>query len=63
MYHPISGNDDDHYVELYNQGTRTVSLANWRFEAGFTFTFPESAILAPDSYLVIARNPANLLAP
>ena len=29
MYDPISGNDDDQYIELYNQGTNTVSLANW----------------------------------
>ena len=62
MYHPIGGNDDDQYIELYNRGTHTVSLANWRFEAGVTFTFPESAFLAPDSYLVIARHQANLLA-
>ena len=40
MYDPISGNDDDQYVELYNQGTNAVSLANWQFTAGITFTFP-----------------------
>ena len=62
MYKPISGNDDDQYIELYNKGTNLVSLANWMFTAGITFTFPTNTTLAPDSYLVIARNLTNLLA-
>ena len=56
MYHPISGDDDDQYIELHNQGTNTVSLAGWRFTSGVTFTFPTNAIIAPGSYLVVARN-------
>ncbi len=62
MYFPLSNNDDDQFIELYNKGTNTVSLANWRFVAGVGFTFPPSAALAPDGYLVIARNLTNLLA-
>jgi hypothetical protein len=60
MYHPISGNDDDQYIELYNKGTNTVSLANWQFSAGVTFTFPPGASLAPNGYIVVAKNAANL---
>jgi hypothetical protein len=62
MYDPISGNDDDQYLELYNQGTNTVSLANWQFVSGVSFVFPVGTALAPDSYLVVARNPTNLFA-
>jgi hypothetical protein len=62
MYNPISGNDDDQYIELYNQGTNLVSLAGWQFVSGITFTFPTNAILAPEGYLVLARNRANLFA-
>ena len=40
MYDPISGNDDDQYLELYNKGTNTVSLANWQFTSGVSFMFP-----------------------
>ena len=61
MYDPISGNDDDQYIELYNQGTNTVNLAGWRFTSGVTFTFP-SVTIAPDGYLVVARNMTNLFA-
>ena len=62
MYKPISGNDDDQFLELYNKGTNTVSLALWKFTAGISFTFPTNASLAPDSYLVVARNRTNLWA-
>ncbi|MCX6905383.1 MAG: lamin tail domain-containing protein, partial [Verrucomicrobia bacterium] len=62
MYKPISGNDDDQYVELYNKGTNTVNLGGWMFADGITFTFPSNTFLAPDGYLVIARNVTNLIA-
>ncbi len=60
MYDPITGNDADQYVELYNKGTNTISLANWKFTSGISFTFPSGAALAPDGYLVVAADPANL---
>ncbi|HEV2694807.1 MAG TPA: lamin tail domain-containing protein [Verrucomicrobiae bacterium] len=61
MYDPISENDDDQYIELYNKGTNSVSLAGWQFTAGVTFTFP-SITLASNSYLVVSRNTTNLIA-
>jgi hypothetical protein len=62
MYKPISGNDDDQYIELYNQGANTVSLDGWQLSAGVTFKFPANAILPPGGYLVVARNQTNLFA-
>src|SRR5664280_2598964 len=61
MYDPISGNDDDQYIELYNKGTNTIHLAGWQFTAGVTFTFP-GVTIAPNGYLVVARNMTNLFA-
>ena len=61
MYDPISGSDDDQYIELYNQGTNTVNLAGWQFTSGVTFTFPNVTI-APNGYLVVAKNMTNLFA-
>ena len=60
MYDPISGNDDDQYIELYNQGTNTVSLANWQFTAGVNFTFPPNASIGPNGYVVVGQNTAEL---
>src|SRR5208337_2479148 len=62
MFDPISGNDDDQYIELFNKGTHTVSLANWQFTAGISFTFPTNASLPSNGYLVVARNQTNLFA-
>jgi hypothetical protein len=61
MYAPISGEDDDQFVELYNRGTNRVNLAGWRFTAGISFTFPANTLLEPDGYLVVARNAGRLL--
>ena len=62
MYNPISLNDDDQYVELYNRGTNAVSLANWQLISGISFTFPPGTALPAGGYLVVARNTARMLA-
>ncbi len=56
MYHPISGDDDDQYVELHNRGAQAVNLAGWQLSDGISFTFPNNTVLAPDAYLVVARD-------
>jgi hypothetical protein len=61
MYDPISGNDDDQYIELYNRGTNTLNLSGWQLTSAVTFSFP-SVTLAPNAYLVVARNMTNLFA-
>lgn len=61
MYDPISGNDDDQYIELYNRGTNSVNLQDWKLSSAVSFTFT-NVTMAPDSYLVVGRNVANLQA-
>ena len=62
MYDPISGSDDDQYIELYNQGTNAVNLAGWEFTAGVTYTFPANSIIPANGYFVVGKNTANLFA-
>jgi hypothetical protein len=62
MYHPISGDSDDEYVELYNAGGNTVDLSLWSLDDAVSFTFPRNTSLAPGGYLVVAKNRTNLLA-
>ncbi|HWV99717.1 MAG TPA: lamin tail domain-containing protein [Candidatus Acidoferrum sp.] len=62
MYAPISGNDDDQYVELYNRSANPVDLSGWQLADAISFTIPTNTILAPDGYLVVARNAARLRA-
>jgi hypothetical protein len=61
MYHPISGNDDEQYVELFNHGTNAVSLGGWKIEGGIDFTFPSNQVLAASNYLVVARDISRLM--
>ncbi len=62
MYKPISGNSDDQYVELYNQGTQAVDVGAWRFIAGISYTFPSNTIVPANGYLVVAKSVTNLMA-
>src|SRR5262249_28854953 len=62
MYAPLSGRNDDEYIELYNKGTNSVSLADWRLADGISFVFPSNAVVGPKGYLVVAKNVTNLLA-
>jgi len=62
MYHPISGDDRDEYLELYNRGASTVHLGGWRFVDGLDFCFPTNTALAAGAYLVVAKDAARLRA-
>ena len=62
MYDPISGDDDDEYVELCNQGSSVADVSGWRFVDGIDFEFPSNTVIAAGGYLVVARNKARLLA-
>ncbi len=62
MFNPISGNDDDQYVELYNQGSTAVDLSGWKLTAGISFTFPTSFTIATKGYAVVSCNTSNLFA-
>jgi hypothetical protein len=61
MFNPISGSDDDEYVELYNRGSSAVDVSNWRFTSGIDYDFPANTFIAGNGYLVIGKNKANLL--
>ncbi len=61
MYDPISGDDDDQYVELYNRSTNMVDLSGWQLADGITYTIPANTMLAASGYLVIARNASQLI--
>ena len=62
MYHPISEDDADTYVELLNRGTQPVDLGGWRFTAGVDFTFPAGATIPAGGYVVVAKDTAKLRA-
>jgi regulation of enolase protein 1 (concanavalin A-like superfamily) len=62
MYDPITGNDDDQYVELYNRGTNVINLGGWQLTGGVSFAFPTNVMLTTNGFMVVARNVTNLFA-
>ncbi len=61
MYNPISGDDDDQYVEVHNRSGSAVNLGGWQFTAGIDYRFPANTMLAPGGYLVVARNASRMM--
>jgi hypothetical protein len=62
MYHPITEDSRDEYIELYNRGTQTVDLSGWRLSKAISFGFPPGLELGPGEYLVVAKDEAHLRA-
>ncbi|MHB9008559.1 MAG: lamin tail domain-containing protein, partial [Limisphaerales bacterium] len=59
-YHPVSNQDDDEFVELYNRGLEPVDLGGWEFTTGIRYTFDPQTRIPAGGYLVVARNAARL---
>ena len=62
MYHPYEPwpatqpaktTNLNEYVEIYNDGTNTVDLSDYRFDDGIDFNFPFGQMLAAGAYLVV----------
>lgn len=60
MYHPISDNDDDEYVELLNRSGAAIDLSGWKFTDGIDFIFPPGTTIAANGYLVVAKNVGHI---
>jgi len=61
MYHPITGEEADEYLELHNRSAATVQVGGWRFVDGIDFALPDGASIAADGFLVVAKNRNRLL--
>ena len=52
--------NDEQWIELYNRSASAVNLEGWRLADSIDFVFPKGAVLAPDGYVVVARDAAEL---
>lgn len=60
MYNPISGDNDDEFVEIHNAGSQSVNLAGWKLTGGIEFDFPNAATIPAGGYLVVGRDAERL---
>lgn len=61
-YHPQGFDSSLEYVEIYNQMAVNVDLSNWRIDGDIEFDFPEGTVIGGREYLVIAKDPDELMA-
>ncbi len=54
MFHPLSHNPRDEYVEIFNAGPTNVNLTGWKFTKGINYAFPSNTVLNASGYLVVA---------
>ncbi|HOW64014.1 MAG TPA: lamin tail domain-containing protein, partial [Verrucomicrobiota bacterium] len=60
QYHPLSGDNDDEFIELFNKGSQAVDIGGWAFVDGIEFTFPPSSVIPANGYVVVAKNATRL---
>jgi hypothetical protein len=56
MFNPITGDDDDEFLELHNRGQTAADLSHWRLLSGISYTFPPGTTLPAGGYLVVTRD-------
>lgn len=60
MYHPISEDNDDEYIELFNPGTNALDLTGWKLGGGPAYTFAET--IPANGYLIVPHSRTKLAA-
>lgn len=60
MYHPITEDDRDEYIEIYNRSGKTVNLGNFSVKGGISFKFPGKASIGVNRHFVLAKDPVHL---
>ncbi len=61
-YHPDTAEASREYIELHNQMAVDVDMSRWALTGGVNYTFPVGTVIPGRGYLVVAVNPAGLLA-
>jgi hypothetical protein len=61
-YNPADNTSLEEFIELHNPGDAALDLSGWAFTSGVSFTFPANTTLPARGYLVVAENPAVILA-
>ena len=61
-YNPADNTKLEEFIELYNTGSTAVDLSGWAFTDGVDFTFAPGQQIAAGGYVVVAQDPATMLA-
>ena len=47
------------WIELHNPTPDPINISNWSFTRGVTFTFPGNTFILPNSFMIVAADPAT----
>lgn len=61
MYNPVTGEQDDQFVEIYNRSASAVDLSGWRFTSGIDFAFAPGTTIPASGYMVVAKDLQRML--
>ncbi|MBX3426593.1 MAG: lamin tail domain-containing protein [Pirellulales bacterium] len=61
-YNPADNTKFEEFIELHNSGPATVDLSGWAFTDGISYVFPTGTTIPAGGYVVVAQDPATLLA-
>ena len=56
MFHPLGGQSDGEYLELYNRTDGPIELDGWQIDGDVEFHFPNDTVIPSKGYLVVAKN-------
>jgi hypothetical protein len=56
MYHPLSAEQQEKFIEILNIGGEEMSLSGWELVGDVSFEFPLTATILPGEYVVLAAD-------
>ncbi|MCP4442580.1 MAG: hypothetical protein GY810_27040 [Aureispira sp.] len=57
---PSNDNRSLEFIEIYNSSDKPIDLSGWELSKGITYTFPQQVELSPQSYILVAKSPAQV---
>ncbi len=51
---------DEQWIELFNRGTGTVDISNWKLDRAINYSFPPGTILSSGKFIVVAKDMDSL---
>jgi len=55
-YNPVSGNQDEEYVQLTNSNSFAVDISNWELDGGIHFKFQKGTVVPANSSVYVSPN-------
>lgn len=60
MYNPPGNQLLGEFLELYNRGTSSISLSDWKLGEAVNYVFPSGTTIVAGSYVVVAADPSSI---